>query len=55
MSFDLFSPIVLDIQIWVSFDPILEWCQNEGLGMGHKTIVTELDRFITFRKGKGHK
>ena len=31
MSFDLISPIVLDIiQIWASFDPILEYIrQNE--------------------------
>ena len=37
MSFDLISPIVLDIiQIWASFDPILEYIrQNERLGMGH--------------------
>ena len=35
MGFDPFSPIVLDIQIWASFDPILEWRQKEGLGMGH--------------------
>ena len=59
----LFSQIVLDTQIWVSFEPILEWHQNEGLGMGHiiilnawsqkgitnlkKNIVTEFDLFIT--------
>ena len=37
MSFNLISPIVLDIiQIWASFDPILEYIrQNERLGMGH--------------------
>ena len=41
MGFDLFSPIVLDIQIWISFDPILDWRQNKGLGMGHN-IFTKL-------------
>ena len=39
MGYDIFSTIVLDIQIWVSFDPILEWRQNEELGMGHKITV----------------
>ena len=39
MGFDLCSPIVLDIQIWDSFDPILEWHQSEGLGMGHNIPI----------------
>ena len=63
MGYDIFSPIVLDIQIWVSFGPILEWRQNEELGMGYnitvlktglknelitpKNIVIEFDLFIT--------
>ena len=34
----LFTQIVLDIQIWVSFELILEWHQNEGLGMDHNII-----------------
>ena len=33
MSFELLSPIVLD------FDPILQWHQNEGLGMGHNITI----------------
>ena len=43
----LFSQIVLDIQIWVSFEPILEWHQNEGLGMSHNITILN----IWFRKG----
>ena len=39
MGYDIFSPIVLDIQIWVSFDPILEWRQNKELGRGHNIAV----------------
>ena len=37
ISFDFILPIVLDvIQIWASFDPILEYIrQNKGLGMDH--------------------
>ena len=34
-----FSRIVLDIQIWTSFDPILEWRQKEESGMGHNIII----------------
>ena len=39
MGYDIFSPVVLDRQIWVSFGPILEWRQNEELGMGRNTTV----------------
>ena len=39
MDFDLFSPTALDIEIWVCFDPILEWRQNEGLGMSQNNAV----------------
>ena len=39
MGFDLLTPIVLDIQIWASFDPILEWHQNKELGMGHNITI----------------
>ena len=39
MAYDLFSRIVLDIQIWVSFDPILEWRQNMGFEMDHDIIT----------------
>ena len=39
MHFDFFSPIVPYIQIWACFDLILEWPQNEGLGMGHNITV----------------
>ena len=39
MGYDIFSPVVLDIQIWVSFDPILKWRQNEELGIGHNITV----------------
>ena len=39
MGFDLFSPKVLDIQIWASFDSILEWRQNAGLRMGHNITI----------------
>ena len=39
MCYDIFSPIVLDIQIWVSFGPILEWRQNKELWMDHNIIV----------------
>ena len=39
MGFDLFSPIVLDIQIWTSFDPILEWRPYSGLGIGHNMTI----------------
>ena len=34
-----FSPIVLDIQVWISFESILERRQNEELGMGHSITV----------------
>ena len=34
-----FSPIVIDIQIWASFDPTLERRQNKGLGMGHNITI----------------
>ena len=34
-----FSQIVLDTHIWVSFEPMLEWHQNEGLGMSHIIIL----------------
>ena len=27
------------LQIWTSFDPILEQLQNEGLGMGHNITM----------------
>ena len=58
----LFTQIVLDIQIWVSFELILEWHQNGGLGMDHiinlnvwsskwitnlKKTVIQFDLFIT--------
>ena len=39
MSFDRFYPIVLDIQSWASSDPVLEWRQNEELGMGRYITV----------------
>ena len=39
MGFDIFSPIVLDIQIWASFDPNLEWRQNVRLGMSHGITI----------------
>ena len=42
MGYDLFSPIVLDIQIWASFEPILEWRQNEGLGIGRNISFEKL-------------
>ena len=38
MGFDIFSSIVLDIQVLVSFDTILEWCHNEELGMGRNLL-----------------
>ena len=41
IGYDIFSPIVLDIQIWVSFGPILEWRQEEELGMGHNITVSK--------------
>ena len=41
MGFDLFSPIALDIQIWASFDPVLEWRQNEGLGKGDNIKISK--------------
>ena len=41
MGFDLFSPIVLDIQIWASFDPILEWRQNEEFGMSDNITIVK--------------
>ena len=41
MGFDLFSTIVLDIQIWASFDPILEWRQNEELGMSDNITIVK--------------
>ena len=53
MSYDIFSPIVLDIQIWVSFDSILEWRQNEELGMGHNITVLKTglkNELITLKK-----
>ena len=39
MGYDIFSPIEVDIQIWVSFGPILEWRQNKELGMDHDITV----------------
>ena len=39
MDFDFFSPIVPYMQIWACFGLILEWPQNEGLGMGHNITV----------------
>ena len=39
MGYNIFSPIVLNKQIWVSFDPILEWRQNKELRMGHNIAV----------------
>ena len=39
MGFELFSPIVLHIQIWASCDPTLEWCQKEVLGMVHNITI----------------
>ena len=30
-----------DVQIWTSFDPILEWLPNKGLGMGHNITISE--------------
>lgn len=48
MGFDFLSPVVLDIQTWAFFHPILESCQNEGLGMSHditvlKKLVSEMN------------
>ena len=55
MGFDVSLLVVLDVQIWASFDPILEWRENEGLGMGHNyhnfTIIT----IITISKNWSHK
>ena len=39
MVYEHFSPIVLDIQIWVCFGPSLEWRQSEELGMGHNITI----------------
>ena len=39
MGFDFLSAVVLDIQTWAFFHPILESCQNEGLGMSHDITV----------------
>ena len=39
MDFDLFSQTVLDIQIWATFEPVLEWRQNQGLRMGHNITI----------------
>ena len=49
VGFDLFSLTVLDVQIWASFDPILEWRQTEGLWIGHHiTILKNLsEKWIT--------
>ena len=33
--------MVVDVQIWTSFDPILEWLPNKGLGMGHNITVSK--------------
>ena len=41
MAYDLFSRIVLDIQIWVFFDPSLEWRQNMGFEMDYDIITLE--------------
>ena len=41
MGFDLFSPIVLDIQTWASFDLLVELHLNEGLGMGHTVTISK--------------
>ena len=27
------------MQIWDSFDPVLVWRQNEGLGMSHNIVI----------------
>ena len=47
MGYDLFSSIVLDIvylvfYIWVFFDPVLEWRQNEGLVMDHHIPILKI-------------
>ena len=39
MVYDLFSPIVQDIQIGANFDPILGLRQSKGLGKGHNITV----------------
>ena len=40
MVYDLFfTPKVQDIQIGATFDPILGWRQNKGLGMGHNITI----------------
>ena len=31
--------MVIDIQIWASFYPVLEWRQNKGSGMGHYITI----------------
>ena len=33
--------MVVDVQIWTSFDPILEWLPNKGLGMGHNIPISK--------------
>ena len=49
MSFDRFYPIVLDIQSWASSDPVLEWRQNEKVGMGrYITILKKLASKMNF-------
>ena len=42
MGSELSSPIVLDIQIWVSFEPILERRQSEDLGMGYNITILKI-------------
>ena len=42
MGSELSSPIVLDIQIWASLEPILERRQNEDLGMGYSITIFKI-------------
>ena len=42
MGFELSSPIVLDAQIWASFEPILERRQDEELRMGYNITIFKI-------------
>ena len=42
MGSELPSPVVLDIQIWASFEPILERRQNGELRMGYNITIFKI-------------
>ena len=54
MSFDPLQPsIVLDMQVWASFERVLKWRQNEGLGMVNNITISKIgpkNKFLTSKK-----